>query len=363
MTDAVMDLVGEPVWRRFWYPVAFAEDLESGPVGRVVLGEEVVLWRTPDGGVSAAIDRCPHRDARLSQGWITGGELTCPYHGWRYDPDGVVSCIPQTPELRSFPPKFRLQPVHARLATNVAWICLGEPILDLPAVPDPTAPGARFVREFDEVWNASAPRLMENSFDPAHTVFVHRGSFGDQQKPDVATPWVERTAAGFVMHSDLSVANPKIAHASTGESGDKTMRSTSTELHGPFLRVLRIAYPSGRVHQIVMGATPVDNQRLRLVQWAVRNDTEEEAPAEAVVAFDRQVTWEDQRLLEGITYPYSPELSASVHIRVDRATIELRRVYRAIRAGTWPEPPGTTGLPAGSVAAGSVAAVAEITTA
>jgi len=331
-----MDLLTQPIWRRFWYPVAFADEIGDGPVARTLLGERIVIWRTSPSSLAAAMDRCPHRDARLSQGWLCEDKIVCPYHGWEWSAAGAPAVIPQTPGLTTFPPKFTLDTLHCEVRSRVVWICLDEPIVDLPDVPDPDAGAGRFIREFDEVWSASPARLMENSFDPAHTVFVHRATFGDMQNPDIATPVIERTATGFVMHSDLSVANPKIAQASSGETDPMTIRSTSTILHSPFLRELRIAYPSGRVHQIVMAATPVDNNHLRLVQWAIRNDTESDSPAADVIAFDRRVTEEDRELLEGIEHPYSPELDSSVHIRVDRATIELRRVYLAMIAGEWP---------------------------
>lgn len=334
-----MDLVHEPIWRDFWYPLAFAAEIDEAPISRELLGERLVLWRVDADRIAGALDRCPHRDAALSQGWTDGGQIVCPYHGWQYADDGAVRVIPQIPTLSKFPSKFVLQSVSVALDYGVVWVCLGVPRRPIPRLPDPMAEGWRFIREFDEVWLASAPRLMENSFDPAHTVFVHRATFGDAQRPDVDTPKVERTEYGLSMYHDISVANPEFARASTGESSEMTVRRTTTSFYAPFVRVLSISYPSGRVHQIVTAATPVDNDRLRLVQWAVRNDSEAESPADDVVAFDRRVTWEDQALLEGIRQPYSETLDSSVHIRVDRSTVELRRVYQEIIAGTWCDAP------------------------
>ena len=31
------------------------------------------------------LDRCPHRDVRVSGGWSSDGLLTCPGHFWRFD--------------------------------------------------------------------------------------------------------------------------------------------------------------------------------------------------------------------------------------------------------------------------------------
>ncbi|MDQ2727411.1 MAG: Rieske 2Fe-2S domain-containing protein [Actinomycetota bacterium] len=341
-----MDL-SEAVWRRFWYPVGFAEDLAAGPVARTVLGQRLVLWDAGNGRAGAALDRCPHRDGPLSQGWTCEGRIVCPYHGWEYSAGGRVARVPQLPDLARFPKHFVLQSVRVEARDGVVWVCLGEPLGPPPAVPGP-GPGQRFIREFDEEWASAPARLMENSFDPAHTVFVHRATFGDTTRPDVDVPTVDRTPYGMVIRSDVSVANPVLAQVITGDDSASTVRHTETEFHAPFLRVMRSAYPSGARHQIVTAATPVDDSHLRLVQWAVRNDTEAQAPAAQVVAFDRRVTWEDQELLEGIAAPYSEQMDANVHIKVDRPTIEIRRIYTEIANGTWaglqpsprPGPPG-----------------------
>jgi phenylpropionate dioxygenase-like ring-hydroxylating dioxygenase large terminal subunit len=300
-----------------------------------VLDVPIVLWAGVDGTPLAAVDRCPHRDARLSQGWTCEGRIVCPYHGWEYGPDGRVVRVPQTPELDRFPPRFALDSVRCDGRHGVVWVCLDEPARPIPELPDGDQPGWRQVREFDEEWATAAARLMENSFDPAHTTFVHRATFGDTSRPDVDTPVVERTEYGMVTRSDLSVANKELARAVTGESDGMTVRRSETQFHAPFLRVLSSTYPGGRVHQIVTAATPVSVDRLRLVQWAVRNDTEQEAPTADIVAFDRRVTWEDQALLEGIWAPYSSSPDANVHIRVDRATVEMRRIYAEIESGVW----------------------------
>lgn len=44
----------------------------------------VCVVRAPD-GVRAMLDRCPHRDVRLSGGVVRDGLLTCPGHFWRFD--------------------------------------------------------------------------------------------------------------------------------------------------------------------------------------------------------------------------------------------------------------------------------------
>jgi phenylpropionate dioxygenase-like ring-hydroxylating dioxygenase large terminal subunit len=52
---------------------------------------------------SAQIDACTHRLAPLSQGRVNPNTkcIECPYHGWQFDSQGTVTCIPQLETNRS----------------------------------------------------------------------------------------------------------------------------------------------------------------------------------------------------------------------------------------------------------------------
>ena len=63
-----MQFSDHEVLRHYWYPVAEPDDVIDGPHAVTLLGEKLVLWRSPAGTVVAAPDRCPHREAPLSIG-------------------------------------------------------------------------------------------------------------------------------------------------------------------------------------------------------------------------------------------------------------------------------------------------------
>jgi hypothetical protein len=81
----------------------------------------------------------------------------------------------------------------------------------------------------------------------------------------------------------------------------------------PFLRKLRIRYPNGLSHSIVTAATPIDDRSCQIVQFVYRNDTEADAKAEDIIAFDRMVTDEDRGILE----------STDWDVPLDQAGIEM----------------------------------------
>src|SRR6476661_1042124 len=83
-----------------WYFAALSSDLKPGKLARhELLGEPVLLGRSPKGEVFALRDICPHRAAPLSAGRFheeASGATTveCPYHGWRFGADGACAAIP-----------------------------------------------------------------------------------------------------------------------------------------------------------------------------------------------------------------------------------------------------------------------------
>src|SRR5919199_1070071 len=85
--------------RRYWHPVAIAAELpEDNPVKFVrILGENLVLFRTPDGEAGLLDDRCSHRGASLSYGRVDERGIACSYHGWLYDVRGNCLEIPFEP--------------------------------------------------------------------------------------------------------------------------------------------------------------------------------------------------------------------------------------------------------------------------
>ncbi len=334
-----------PAFRNFWYPVAFVEDLADGPIARTVLGEKLVVWATAadldaDPGaepVAAAHDVCPHRASALSIGWVSDGCVVCPYHGWEFGGDGKAVHIPQLDEGIPVPPKAKLSTVHATAAYGVVWVALDEPVGGLPEIPEFEADGFRTVRQFDEIWAAAAPRLVDNSFDPAHVAFVHKDTFGTPDNARIDPPEISFTDVGLEARTEMRVENHlEVAKKANQIGEESTVRTTVSQFVAPFLRVMRISYPNGLRHLLVTGICPVDDDHLRPVQWAIRNDTEADVPAADVVAFDRAVTLEDQWLLEHTSPDYELEPTQLVHLKVDRGTLAIRKIYRQIVDGTWP---------------------------
>lgn len=66
-------------------PIARQSEIPPGAMKRVVVQNTAVLVANVDGTYHAVSDRCPHLGARLSQGTLEDGVVTCPKHGAQID--------------------------------------------------------------------------------------------------------------------------------------------------------------------------------------------------------------------------------------------------------------------------------------
>src|SRR5436190_12156906 len=85
--------------RRYWQPVALAEELPRGgfPIPVEIMGEELVLFRDDQNRIGLLDLYCSHRAADLSYGRSEDGGLRCIYHGWLYDVNGRCLETPGEP--------------------------------------------------------------------------------------------------------------------------------------------------------------------------------------------------------------------------------------------------------------------------
>ena len=110
-----------------WYPIFDSSKLKRRkPVGITRLGERLVLWRDSSGAAVCMTDRCPHRAAQLSLGWVRDDCLVCPFHGLRFDSAGRCVLIPANGEGQPVPRGFDLPTRQVREAHGLIWYWYGE---------------------------------------------------------------------------------------------------------------------------------------------------------------------------------------------------------------------------------------------
>jgi nitrite reductase (NADH) small subunit/3-phenylpropionate/trans-cinnamate dioxygenase ferredoxin subunit len=75
-----------------YVPVAAVADVQPGRSRTVLVdGREIAVFNA--GGAFYAIDNtCPHQGAALSEGWVEGTTVTCPWHAWCFNlTDGTMT--------------------------------------------------------------------------------------------------------------------------------------------------------------------------------------------------------------------------------------------------------------------------------
>jgi phenylpropionate dioxygenase-like ring-hydroxylating dioxygenase large terminal subunit len=219
-----------------WYAVADSGELGAKPLGLTRFGEALVLWR--DGArVCAALDRCPHRGAKLSLGQVNDGCVTCPFHGFAFNGAGTCTKIPAHP-TRTISAAMALTTIAARDEHGFLWLWTGPD-------PAPSSPVPFF--DFGALhWAGSAftvevkthyTRAIENQLDYAHLPFVH-----------------ERTIGRFVKDP----AQEMTAEVDGDRVGARGANDEGFELLGPNLWRLRL----GQSFQFLAFA-PIDATRTR----------------------------------------------------------------------------------------------------
>ena len=164
-----------------WYCAGWDHGVSQGRgalVTRRIAGEDIVLYRKPDGGIVAMEDRCCHRQAPLSQGLKEGDSVRCMYHGMKFGPNGRCTEIPGQAHI---PEKacVRVFPVVEK--DNWIWVWLGDPDKADPALI------CSAVGTGDPNWNMRSSEIhvktnyrleIANLMDLSHISWTHRATFG-----------------------------------------------------------------------------------------------------------------------------------------------------------------------------------------
>lgn len=165
-------------FKNFWYVACQSQELTSkkGPIHRMVLDEWLVLFRDENGRARAFRDRCIHRNFQLSKGRVIDGCLQCPYHGWTYDSEGVVSNIPAEGEDFKKINSRRANVFECQEVDDLIFVRLENPSNGFETrpfrMPHYGQRGYKTVRLFN-VFKNNVTNCAENYVDVPHTVFVH----------------------------------------------------------------------------------------------------------------------------------------------------------------------------------------------
>ena len=99
-----------------WTDAYDLEFLGPGDVTAVKVGDKELALYEVDGEVYASDNRCTHGDALLSDGFLEGTQIECPFHQGRFDVcTGKALCAPLTQDIRVYPVRIENKRILVKL--------------------------------------------------------------------------------------------------------------------------------------------------------------------------------------------------------------------------------------------------------
>ena len=324
--------------KNHWYAVEFGSEVGDRPLQVKIHGHDLVLWRSRNGTVNAQSDLCVHRGGSLAGGEVVGDCVRCPYHGWRYDTEGACVEIPANRPDLPIPRKARIDTYPCVERYGFVWVFLGDLVAgQRPPLPElygmelhttARAEGFRAVQgEF--TWNANYDRVLENAIDIAHTPFVHAGSFGNRDEPEIEDFDLEE------VHHDghLASVSATVALKPPLPSGiwrliakkDRPPVRTSTGFYPPNVSLLIVRLPMGDM-RLFTAAVPLDEHttvsKFTMMRSFFTGGWADKDSSRRTLKIFR----EDQPTVEGQRPELLPfDLSAELHVKSDSIQLAYRR--------------------------------------
>jgi len=173
-----------------WYVIGESSQfLTNKPIKATIWNKNYVVWKNENQSYVGLDDVCSHKGASLSKGKVCNNHVVCPYHGYEFDENGVLTKVPGI--------CFRPSPVYDVTKYNVVekngWVYLntysgmnkidnftGNPFVETFFVEEEIARNDSVVF-LNMDFNCYSRILSENSLDVMHIGFVH--TFGNAKRP------------------------------------------------------------------------------------------------------------------------------------------------------------------------------------
>lgn len=240
-----------------WFVAGFSDELPAkGVLPLRYFGVDLVLFRTEAGAAVILDAHCPHMGAHFGYESVVRGDcIECPFHAWRFGPDGVCQHIPYEDDV---PRKARVRswPVAERNGMIFVWHHRrgAAPNWQIPVLE----------QHGDSAWTAwshsrmdikTHPReIIENVADKQHFPRVHRTE-------------LEHFENVFDAHKATQIARG-VAYPQPGQRDAFEITAT---YFGPGYQV---SWMQGVLNSVLVNAhTPIDAKRLHLRFGVMIRDT------------------------------------------------------------------------------------------
>lgn len=209
--------LGPFAFPRGWFMVARVADVAQAPVAIRLFGRELVAYRGESGRPYLLDAYCPHMRAHLAADQtseagrerVEGEAIRCPYHSWRFRPDGKCDHIPYFSGPIPAAARIRSYPVEERFGCIFAWHDPeeGPPDFPLPELPEWNDPA--WIRcDYDDLGTIAVhpQEILDNLVDTRHFGPIHgqRLSYFDSRF-DGVVGWQRSGGGHETMASDAGI--------------------------------------------------------------------------------------------------------------------------------------------------------------
>jgi phenylpropionate dioxygenase-like ring-hydroxylating dioxygenase large terminal subunit len=335
--------------RNQWYVAAYGEEVGDDLLGRTVLGEPIVLYRTQDGTAVGLADRCVHRRYPLSLSHRDGDRIVCGYHGFTYEPSGACAYVPAQTRI---PRTARVPSYPVVEQDSLVWVWIGEPDradpAAVPRAPWLATPGWTVVRGMEPL-AARYGLLVDNLLDLSHETYLHGSHIGTPEVAEtpITTEVDEDALVVHVRRRMKDVECPPFYARSTGIEG-RIDRWQDIEYHPPCLYLLhsRIAPTgvepgpggddSGACHAKIVYAITPETATTTLDFWMVARDfaVDDAEVSRYLAESNRVVVLQDVVALNALEQVIAaePEGYQELSINIDTGALAARRLLGRLAA-------------------------------
>ncbi len=326
----------------FWYPIALTTDVKDDEPFRIeLLGVKVVAFRDQEGAAHVLSDTCVHRGGSLGKGWVKDGCVICPYHGWRYQGDGVCTTVPSIGYDGKPPARAKVDSYPVQEKYGIVFAFMGD-------LPEEERPPLQEVPEYgQDGWRANRlvvqeipyyyERGMENALDPSHNEFVHpthgySGEKGDYRVKDYEVEDIPY-GCGFALEMDSSEYKDSTITKIRASSGTTI---ASTFVLGPSVLTTRIHITDTRWFHQYGYAAPIDKNRTRSFFINMRNCILEPENDERIHERNMVIGDQDLAVLSEVAPIRTPQDNTSeVMMPADRAILRYRELLMTWENNGW----------------------------
>ena len=260
------------LFRQYWLPVTPASDMrEAGgrPLRVKLLGEDLTLFRAQNGRLGLVGSFCPHRLAPLFFGRVESDGLRCPYHGWKFAPDGKCLEMPNVPAELTFTEQIHHAGYPCVERGGIIWTFMGRGS-KLPELPD-----LEFLRVDDDdrqyrmfFQDCNYLQVLEGGIDPTHVMWLHSPyDLADEELTATNQPDQHRVAqrSGARTPLDVTMADTPggFTYGAKRPAGDGKSLWRINQFIMPFYTM-----PPGGDQKQARAYVPVDDQSC--VKWQIK---------------------------------------------------------------------------------------------